>query len=95
MLNEYVWGGYLIWAAPERKVFIDGRADIFDWTGVLNEYGRWATLREDPRLLLDKYNVDYCLLRAGAPMAQVLPHMAGWRRAYHDSIAVVFVRQRN
>jgi hypothetical protein len=26
MFNEYVYGGYLIWAAAERKVFIDGRA---------------------------------------------------------------------
>ena len=32
MLNEYVYGGYLIWAAPENPVFVDGRADIFEWT---------------------------------------------------------------
>lgn len=25
MLNEYNWGGYLIWRLPEVKVFIDGR----------------------------------------------------------------------
>lgn len=25
ILNEYGWGGYLIWKAPEIKVFIDGR----------------------------------------------------------------------
>ena len=26
MLNEYVFGDYLIWALPEEKVFIDGNA---------------------------------------------------------------------
>jgi len=25
LLNEYGWGGYLIWRLPEVKVFIDGR----------------------------------------------------------------------
>ena len=25
MMNEWVYGGYLIWAAPEHPVFVDGR----------------------------------------------------------------------
>jgi len=95
MLNEYVWGGYLIWASPERKVFIDGRTDIFDWTGVLADYGRWYTVQEDPQLLLSRYGVDYCLLRAGAPMASVLPYLPGWRRVYGDPAAVVFAKDRH
>ena len=51
MLNEYVYGGYLSWALPEQKVFIDGRADVYAWTGVFEDYGAWATLREDPNRL--------------------------------------------
>ena len=58
MLNEYVFGDYLIWALPEEKVFIDGSADVFDWTGVLQAYvdGRhfrrilefcWTSTRSD------------------------------------------------
>src|SRR5258708_5419172 len=38
MLNDYVYGGYLIWALPEHKVFMDGRADVYEWTGVLSEF---------------------------------------------------------
>jgi hypothetical protein len=93
MLNEYLWGGYLIWALPEQKVFIDGRADIFAWTGVLGEYGRWYTLEEDPARLLDKYGIRYCLLRANAPMARVLLYLPGWKRVYGDEVAVVFVKE--
>jgi hypothetical protein len=93
-LNEYVWGGYLTWALPEHRVFIDGRADVFDWTGVLAEYGRWYTLQEDPQKLLEKYGIQFCLLRPEAPEAQVLPHLTGWRRAYRDERAVVFVRDK-
>ena len=94
MLNEYVFGDYLIWALPEEKVFIDGNADIFDWTGVLAAYGRWATLQEDPRLLLDKYHIRFCLMAKDAPMTQVLPYLPGWRKVYADDVAAVFVRSQ-
>lgn len=92
MLNEYVFGGYLMWTMPERKVFIDGRGDVYDLSGVMAEYGRWATLAEDPNLLLDKYRVRFCLLRKAAPMVQVMPYLPGWKKAYADDVAAVFVR---
>lgn len=90
MLNEYVFGDYLIWAMPEHKVFIDGRGDVYDWTGVFAEYGRWATLSEDPNILLNKYGIRFCLLRKDSPLGQVMPHL-GWKKAYSDNIASVFV----
>jgi hypothetical protein len=92
MLNEYVFGDYLIWAFPEEKVFIDGRGDIYDWTGVFAEYGKWATLSEDPNILLDKYKIRYCLLSKNAPMGRVLPYLKGWRKVYTDDVAAVFLR---
>ena len=94
MLNEYVYGGYLIWAAPEQKVFIDGRGDIFEWTGVFREYGAWAMLREDSAILLDKYKIDFCLLPAGAPMSRVLPYLPGWKKVYSDEMSLIFARVR-
>ena len=92
MLNEYVFGDYLIWALPEQKVFIDGRGDVYDWTGVFAEYGRWATLSEDPRLMLDRRGIRFCLLSKDSPMTHVLPYLPGWREAYSDDVAAVFVR---
>jgi hypothetical protein len=91
MLNDYVYGGYLIWAAPEYPVFIDGRGDVFEWTGVLGEFGSWAMLQSDPHALLDKYRVDFCLLSHDAPMARVLP-LLGWNAIYSDSFSVIFTR---
>ena len=91
MLNEYVFGGYLIWALPEHKVFIDGRGDVYDWTGVFAQYGRWATLAEDPRELLDRYGVQFCLLRADSAKARVAS-LLGWKTVYADEIATVLVR---
>jgi hypothetical protein len=95
MLNEYTYGGYLSWALPDQKVFIDGRADVYAWTGVLEDYGAWATLRADPNLLLDKYAVDFCLLSRDAPMARVLRYLPGWSERYSDSQAVIFERDRS
>lgn len=92
MLNDYAYGGYLIWAAPEHKVFVDGRADIYDWTGVLREYGAWATLRQDPGFLLDKYNIEFCLIPRSAPMARVFPYLPGWKLLYSDESSVIFGR---
>ena len=92
MLNEYVFGGYLIWALPEEKVFVDGRSDVYDWTGVLAAYGRWATLSEDPQKLLDQYRIRLCVLAVTSPMARVMAYLPNWRKAYSDDIAVVFTR---
>lgn len=95
MLNDYVYGGYLIWAAPEYPVFVDGRSDVFEWAGVLGDFGKWAMLQNDPRELLDKYGIDFCLLSRGAPMARVLPLIGGWKVAYSDTQAMIFVRTQS
>ena len=95
VVNEYVFGGYLIWAAPEYPVFIDGRADVFEWTGVLSEFGRWAQLQDDPRELLDRHGVNVCLMAQGAPMNRVLPLLGGWHSVYSDKVAVVWVRNQS
>jgi hypothetical protein len=92
MLNEYVYGGYLIWAAPQQRVFVDGRGDVFEWTGVLTEYGKWMTLQADPKVVLDKYHIDFCLLSHEAPMSRVLPFMPGWTMIYSDEQAAIFAR---
>ena len=92
MLNSYVYGGYLIWGLPEQPVFLDGRADLYEWTGVLGEFAQWANLQSDPNTLLDKYSVDFCLLERGSPMVRVLPLMHNWRVVYSDNVSVVLVR---
>ncbi len=88
MLNDYGFGGYLIWALPEQKVFIDGRADIYEWAGTFKEYGDWKSLAADPRQLLDKYHARLCILPVHEPMARMMPYLPGgagsipmtWRR---------------
>ncbi len=84
MLNEWVDGGYLLWAAPEHPVFIDGRGDIYEWAGVLAEFQNWALLQTDPNVLLEKYRISFCLLARHSPMVTVMSLLKNWQIAYQD-----------
>jgi hypothetical protein len=92
MLNDYLYGGYLIWAAPEHKVFVDGRADIYDPVGVLAEYGKWNGMVANPAPLLAKYQIRYCVLPHGSALLHMLPLLSGWKVVYQDKFAVVVAR---
>ena len=92
MLNDYVYGGYLIWSAPKYPVFIDGRADVYEWTGVLAQFGKWALLQSNPNTLLNKYSIKLCLLTQTSPMVHVLPLLPDWKMVYSSNKSAIFVR---
>jgi hypothetical protein len=91
IFNQYSWGGYMEWTAPDLKPFIDGRADIFVTNGVLNDH-RNAMVIEKPLEILDKYRIDYVLIQPQGPLAYLLEHSPGWRCTYADNLAVLFQR---
>ena len=93
LLNDYAWGGYLIWALPERKVFVDGRGDVFDWAGLMAKYRDWSLVQADPAMLLDEYKIGLCLIPAGSPISHALDHLANWRKVHSDDFAVVYARE--
>jgi len=82
LLNEYDWGGYLIFNLPERPVFIDGRYVPY-LGGVLDDYRRLIGLRPGWRDLLEKYKVSELLLRPERPLAVALRE-DGWRVRLSD-----------
>lgn len=92
ILNNYDFGGYLIWAAPEYPVFVDGRADIFEWTGVLGTYGNWVMGRTPARGVLDAYHVNLCLLSPDAGVVPQIRKLPEWKQVYADAHALVFER---
>jgi hypothetical protein len=93
LFNDFNWGGYFEWEAPEVKEFIDPRVDIFVHEGVMSDYLR-ATKLQDTFAVLDKYQIRYVLLERDYPAAYLLGHSAEWKRAYDDGQAVVFERVR-
>jgi hypothetical protein len=94
LMNDYGWGGYLIWAAgPQYKVFIDGRADIYEYGGVLADYLSIVRLEPNALRLLKKYDVEACLIPHDAPLGTALAAMPGWERVYQDHVAAIYVHK--
>ena len=71
---------------------MDGRADVFEWTGVLEEYEKWITLDADPNILLDKYHINFCFLAADNHMSRVMALLPGWTKVYSDEKSVVWAK---
>jgi hypothetical protein len=91
LFHDYAWGGYLIWHAPEVPVFIDGRADIFEQRGVFHDYLQIMYLR-DTFGALDRYQVDWVLIRPDAGVAYLLEHSSSWTVQYRDQNSILFRR---
>ncbi len=94
MLNEYTWGGYLIWAhAPKNMIFIDGRADVYEYGGILSDYMSIMRLEPNALQLLKKHDIEALLIRQDSPVGTALGAMPGWQRVYQDRLAAVYVRK--
>jgi len=93
MFNDDFWGGYLIWASQgQRKVFIDGRSDAYEPSGVLADYIRIIQPAPDALPLLTKYGVRSCLVERNGSLCALLDAQPAWRRVYQDDLCVLFVR---
>lgn len=90
LLNEYDWGGYLTWAAPQTPVFIDGR--LFPYVpGVLDDYRTIIGAHPGWEDVAAARGVRALLVRPSQPIA-VRARERGWRVAYEDDIAVLLLR---
>ncbi len=93
--NYFFWGGYLIMnRRPSDRVFIDGRLDIYEYSGVLADYLSIMSLKPDTEALLRKYHVRSCLIPPHSPLAILLASSPGWKQTYKDGISTLFVRQQ-
>lgn len=90
VLNEYGFGGYLIWAGI--RPFVDGRIDMYG-DALMSEYEA-ATRSTGPALerLIDRYRIAWSIVPPGDAVAGALDRMPGWRRIYADRHAVVYAR---
>lgn len=92
LLNEYDWGGYLIWRVPERKVFIDGRLFVF-LPGVLTDYEEMLFVRPAWRDELARHQIEQVLLRPDRPLVGVLREL-GWQVRAEDGHTILLERPR-
>ena len=93
MFNSYGYGGYLIWARPEEKVFIDGRGDLYEHGGAFLEYLQVANLKPAAFMVLRAHHIQSLLLESQEPMAVVLAANPEWEKRYTDGVSTLFVRR--
>lgn len=93
VFNHYTWGGYILWQAPEMKVFIDGRMDNFLVEGIpfLDEFVNIEQLNSDWYQRLMLYQPDAILLPTSWPLTNAIREKSEWRQVYTDDLATVFV----
>jgi hypothetical protein len=93
MFNEYGWGGYLISRlGSQHQVFIDGRADLYEYSGVFPDYMVIAAAQPDAVRMLARHNIHSCLVRRGNPLETMLAALPDWKQVYADDLSVIFVR---
>jgi hypothetical protein len=94
MFNEYFFGGYLVWKlAPEHKIFIDGRGNVYEPNGVFSDYMDIMDLKPNALALLESYRINSCLIRRNSPLATLLAATPNWKRGYEDKLSVIFIRE--
>jgi hypothetical protein len=91
MFNSYNWGGYLMFNAPQYKVFIDGRTDLY--IEFLNDYFTVAIGSEEWREEFEKWDIQFAVIETNSGLAEELELDDGWRTEYHDDLASIFVRE--
>jgi hypothetical protein len=91
IFNNFVWGGYILYAWPEQRVFIDGQTDFYG-EELTREYGNILALRPQWRQHLAKRAITIALLPTGSALAHQLS-LEGWREWYSDSTAVLLLQQ--
>lgn len=94
--NNYGWGGYLTFKAPEIKWFIDGRMPAWQCSGnyinneIMEDYLEVENLKSNWMSVLKHWNIDAILVKNDSKLANALSELPSWQLAYKDSIAVVF-----
>jgi hypothetical protein len=93
IFNWYDWGGYLIWKLyPERRVYIDGRADVYG-DAFIEEFLRASKGQGDWRELLNRNGIRTVIVKPDSPLAGLLLKEEGWSKAFEDAQAGVLIKE--
>jgi hypothetical protein len=92
LFNSYNWGGYLMYAAPDIPVFVDGRTDLYGDV-LLNRYLQAASGGDEWRAVLDEYDVTAVMIEPNSGLGLALRTAEDWQEVYRDDLSVIFERE--
>jgi len=94
---NYEWGGYLEWALPNDKFFVDGRMPTWKTPENLSPYTVYLNViqaQPDYEATLDKYKTDVLLMGAGSFLdLELKNNKSVWQEVYRDGTSVVYFRR--
>lgn len=91
LFHEFAWGGYLLYAWPEQRIFIDGMTDFFG-ADVVRSYLQIRNLQPGWRDALEVHGIDLALIPPGSSLAYALDHESDWSLWYRDDVAAIYRR---
>jgi len=91
LLNNFTWGGYLIWKLPEHKFFIDGRMDNFfiDDKSFAQDYQEIVMLKPKWNELMKKYQINAVLGPPKWALMQALRMQEEWEIVVENESSVM------
>jgi hypothetical protein len=93
VLCEFGWGDYLIWhAAPEDKLFLDGRYDTAYPPEVIHDYLLFYFDLPGGAHVLDAYPHDFILIATSAPARNLMERRHDWKLLYRDNDTLLYAR---
>ncbi|HSR15501.1 MAG TPA: hypothetical protein VLL51_07090, partial [Gemmatimonadales bacterium] len=94
LFHEFIWGGYVLHAWPEQRVFIDGGTDFYG-SALLKTHQAVIGLQPGWRDSLETYRIELVLVRSRSSLAAELARDATWRVWHCDSTAALFTRHQH
>ena len=91
LYHDFAWGGYLLYAWPQQRIYIDGGTDFFG-EDLFREYSMIKAMAPGWRDRLEAHDVSLLLLRRESPVSHQVARDGTWSMWYCDSLAVVFRR---
>lgn len=90
LFHDFIWGGYILYAWPEQKVFIDGGTDFYG-PDLMQTHMSVSGLQPGWRDTLAAREIDLVLMPSPSPMAHELAR-DGWRVRHCDATAALLER---
>jgi hypothetical protein len=92
LFNEFDWGGYILFRMwPEHQIFMDGHTHIYG-EELTREYEQVITTGTGWKGILDKYQVEWALVRTDSVIAGELKN-SRWEVIYQDNIAIILQKK--
>ncbi len=91
LYHEFAWGGYLLYAWPQQKIYIDGGTDFFG-EALFREYSMIKGMAPGWRDRLQARDISLLLLGRETPISHQVARDGTWTMWYCDSLAVIFRR---